>query len=87
MSPTGLQSGVHRRICKDLWERLKEHIRAPFSNYDLGNISGHHIRMNNFSIAGREAHNITMTMKEAMYIRVNDPSLNGITDMFQLAHI
>ena len=37
----------------------------------------------NLSIVGRETHNITRTIKEAMYIRINDPSLNRNIGKFQ----
>ena len=57
-------------------ERLKENLRAPSPIYDPAKISGHHTNVDN-SIVGREVHNITRTIKEAMYIRVNDSSLTG----------
>ena len=63
-------------ICKKFRERLKEHLRAPSSIYDHANTSGHHTKWDNFSIVGREAHTLTRTIKEAMYIRANDSSFN-----------
>ena len=56
-------------------ERLKEHLRAPSPIYGCSD-PGHLTRVNNFSIVGRESHNLARTIKKAMYIRVNDPSLN-----------
>ena len=44
------------------------------------------ISVENFSIMGREVHNITRTIKEAMYIRVNDQSPNRTIGKFQLMH-
>ena len=35
----------------------------------------------------KQVHNITRTIKEAMYIRVNDPSINRNISRFQLPHI
>ena len=67
-------------------ERLKQHLRAPSPMYNHGNISGHHISVKYFSIVGREAHNITRTIKGAMDIRVNDQSLNRNIGIFQLPH-
>ena len=60
-----------------LRKRLKEHLRAPFPICDHGNTSGHCISVDNFSIVSMETHDITRTIKESMYIRVNDPSLNS----------
>ena len=67
----------YRVVCASTFgERIKEHPRAPSPMYDRGYISGHHISVDNVPIVGMKAHNITRTIKEAMYIRVNDPSLN-----------
>ena len=52
-----------------IWERFKENLRDPSPIYDHGNISGHHISTDNLSIMGKEVHNITKTIKDAMYIR------------------
>ena len=72
---------------RNFWERLKEYLRAPSLIFDHGNTSGHCISMENFYIVGREVHNITRTIKEAMYIRVNDTFLNRNSGKFQLPHI
>ena len=68
-------------------ERLKEHFRAPSLIYDHANITCHHISVDSFSIVGRESHNLTRTIKEAMYTRVNDPSLNRNMRKLQLFNI
>ena len=36
---------------------------------------------------GRESHTITTTIKEAMFIRVNDPFLNRNIGKYKLPHI
>ena len=59
-------------------ERLREHLRAPSPINDHANTTGHHTTVDNFSIVGWEAHNIKSTIKDAMYIRVNNPSLVGM---------
>ena len=43
--------------------------------------------MDNFSIVGTEAHNITRTTNEAMYLSINDPSLDRNIGKLQLHHI
>ena len=67
--------------------RLKEHLRAPFPIYDHVNASGHGINVDNFSIVDKDAHSTARTIKEAMFIRFNDPTLNGNLGKFQLSHI
>ena len=57
-------------------ERLKEHLKAPSPIYDHHNISGHDVTIDNFTILGREDQNLLRTIKEALYIRANNPSLN-----------
>ena len=57
-------------------ERFKEHLKAPSSIYDHLNISGHDVTIDNFTILGREDRNLLRTIKEALYIRANNPSLN-----------
>ena len=68
-------------------ERFREHMRAPSPILDHHNITGHEVSLNNFSIVGREDQNIARTIKEAILIRVNDPSLNRNIGKFQLPHI
>ena len=67
-------------------ERLKECFRVPSPIHDHANTPGHHIRLDNFSIMDRESHNLTRIIKEAMNIRVNNPSLNRNIWKYQLSH-
>ena len=55
-------------------ERFKEHQKAPSPIYDHSNITGHQITIENFNIVGREDQNLSRAIKEALYIRVNNPS-------------
>ena len=68
-------------------ERFKEHQKAPSPIYDHYNISGHMVSIDNFSIVGREDQNLRRTIKEALYIRVNNPSLNRNIGKYHLPHI
>ena len=68
-------------------ERFKEHQKSPSPIYDHCNTSGHKVKINNFTIVGREDQNITRAMKEALFIRVNDPSLNRNKGKYHLPHI
>ena len=85
------QAGCEEEYIAELgWtfgDRLKEHHRAPATIYIHGQSSQHCIDVDSFSIVGRAAHSITRTIKEAMFIRVNNSSLNRNLGKFQLHHI
>ena len=68
-------------------ERFKEHQKAPSLIYDQYNITGHKISIDNFSIVGREDQNLMRNIKEALYIRVNNPSLTRNIGKYHLPHI
>ena len=68
-------------------ERYKEHLKAPSPIHDHCNTSGHNITLNDFSIMGREEHNLNRLIKESMFIRVNNPSLNKNICKYHLPHI
>ena len=68
-------------------ERYREHMREPSPIMDYQNTTGHEVSLDNFSIVGREDKSIARNIKEAIFIRVNDPSLNGNIGKFQLPHI
>ena len=50
----------------------------------LGNYTTNQI---NFQIIGREGQNLARNIKESIYIRVNNPSLNNNIGKFNLSHI
>ena len=68
-------------------ERFKQHQKAPSPIYDHHNISGHMVSIDTFSIVGREDQNLMRTIKIALYIRVNNPSLNRSIGKYHLPHI
>ena len=68
-------------------ERYKEHLKAPSPIYDHHITTGHETSLENFSIVGREDQNLTRAIKEAIYIRVNNPSLNKNIGKYHLPHI
>ena len=68
-------------------ERFREHMKAPSSIHDHHNITGHEVSHDNFSIVGREDQSIARNIKEAILIRVIDPSLNRNIGKFKLPHI
>ena len=68
-------------------ERYKEHLNAPSAIHHHSIQTGHTTNQNNFQIIGREGHNLARNIKESIYIRVNNPSLNNNIGKFNLSHI
>ena len=68
-------------------ERFKEHQKAPSPIFDHFNTTGHSISVENLNIVGREDQNLKRAIKEALYIRVNNPSLNRNVGKYHLPHI
>ena len=57
-------------------ERFKEHLKILSPIFGHQNNSGHDTSMENFKIIGREENSLARTIKEVMFIRVNNPTLN-----------
>ena len=72
---------------KTFGERFREHLKPPSPIYEHSNITGHNVTINNFNIVGRENLNLMRTIKEALYIRVNDPSININVGKYHLPHV
>ena len=68
-------------------ERFREHMKAPSHIYDHFNITGHEVSLDNFCIVGREDQSLARTIREAILIRVSDPSLIRNIGKYQLPHI
>ena len=76
-----------RESSRTFGERFKEHQKAPSSIFDHFNTTGHNISVENFNIVGREDQNLKRAIKEDLYIRVNNPSLNRNMGKYHLPHI
>ena len=59
-------------------ERFELHMKAPF------NTTGHTTTLENFSIVGRNDQNLMRLIKEAVYIRVYNLSLNRNISKYHL---
>ena len=68
-------------------ERFKEHMKTPSPIFHHQSISGRITSMDNFKILGREENNMARTIQEAMFIRVNNPTLNKNIGKYNLPHI
>ena len=68
-------------------ERYKEHLKAPSSIFEHNSPTGHTTSVENFKIIGKEGHDMARTIKEAIYIRVNNLTLNRNIGKYNLPHI
>ena len=71
----------------DLDKLLLTAEKAPSPIYDNSNNTGHQVTIDNFNIVGREDQNLSGAINEALYIRVNSPSLNRNIGKYHLPHI
>ena len=68
-------------------ERFKEHLKEPSPIHNHSCTTGHTTTQDNFQITGREDHGTVRTVKEPIYIRGNNPTLNRNIGNFNLHHI
>ena len=68
-------------------ERYKEHLKDPSPIHQHSNHAGHPTSHNNFQIIGREGHSLARNIKESIFIKVNNPTLNRNKGKFNLPHI
>ena len=64
-------------------ERFKEHLKDPSPICHHSNNTGHPASQ----ITGREGHGLVRNIKESIFIRVNNPTLNRNIGKFNLPHI
>ena len=72
---------------RTLGEMYKEHLKQPSPIHVHIQQTGHNSTANNFNIIGREEQGLAKTIKEAIYIRVNNPTLNRNIGEYNLNHI
>ena len=72
---------------RTLRERRKEHLKQPSPIHRHIQQSGHGITEDSFNIIGREDWRQARTIKESIYIRVNNPTLNQNIGKYNLNHI
>ena len=76
--------GESSRTFREEVQGTSEDPSPIFDHYDT---TGHKVSLDNFSIVGREEQNLMRTIKEALYIRLNNPSLNRNIGKYHLPHI
>ena len=68
-------------------ERYKEKLKEPLPIYGHSSQSGHSTNPDNFTIIGRADHGLARTIKESVYISINNPSLNRNVGKYNLHHL
>ena len=68
-------------------ERVKEHFKAPSPIHLHSTTTGHPMDPEQFNIVHKEVNSHSRTIKEAMFIHMQDPSLNRNLGKYQLPHI
>ena len=63
-------------------ERFTKHLKEPHCNH-----TGYPTSQINFQIIAREGYGLTRNIKESIFIRVHNPTLNRNIDKFNLPHI
>ena len=70
-----------------LGDRIKEHLKTPSPIHHQSSFTGHPLSSQCFNIIHQETQGPSRNIKEAMFIHVNDPSLNSNLGSYQLPHI
>ena len=75
---------IYRGNLKDFWWKIQ---RAPEGPLTYTYLMGYPTSPNNFQIIGRDGHNLARNIKESIFIRINNPTLNNNIGKFNLPHI
>ena len=70
-----------------LGERCKKHLKQPSPNHEHIHQTGHNITDTSFNIIGRDNQGQARTIKESIFTRVNNPTLNQNIGKYNLSHI
>ena len=68
-------------------ESFKTYLKAPSLIFEHQSNTVHNITLEDFIIVGRKGHNFARTVKESIYIRANNPTLNRNIGKCNLPHI
>ena len=69
---------------KSFGERYKAHLRIPYAIFSHFQTTGHNITLDNLSVVGRKSQGLSRTIKETVFIKVNDPPFNRNLGKYQL---
>ena len=72
---------------RSLGDRVKEHFKGPSPICHHSTTTGHPMDPNQVNIVHKEVNSHSRTIKEAMFIHVQDPTLNRNLGKYLLPHI
>ena len=76
-----------RETSRTLDERCRKYLKQPSPTHVYIQQTGHTTTSNNFHIIGREDQGLARTIKESIYISVNNSTLNRNISKYNLNHI
>ena len=76
-----------RETVRTLGERCKEHLKQPSPIHAHIKHIGHNTTETSFNIIGREDQGLARTIKESIYIRVNNLTLNQNIGKYNISYI
>ena len=81
------EESVIGETSRTLRERYRDHLKQPSPFHAHIQQTGNDPTSNNFNIIGREEQWLARTIREAIYIRVNNTTLNKNIGKYNLNHI
>ena len=79
--------GYIGETARTLGERCKEHLKQPSPIHVHVQQTGHSITDTSLNITGREDQGQARNIKESIFIRVNNPTLNQNIGKYNVSHI
>ena len=76
-----------RETSRTLGERCMEHLKQPSPIHVHMQQMGHNTTDTSFNIIGRKDQGLARTIKESIYIRVNNPTLNCNIGKYNLSYM
>ena len=87
MPPHKLSQCIHRRVRQNIRGQSQGTLQSPSPIHLHSTTTGHPMDPNQFNIVHKEVNSHSRTIKEAMFICVQDPPLNRNLGKYQLLHI
>ena len=87
MPPKNCPSAYIGESGRSFAERVKEHFKAPSPIHLHSTTTGHPMDPEQFNIVHKEANSHSRTIKEAMFIHIQDLTLNRNLGKYHLPHI
>ena len=83
---TCMQWGIHRGDLQDIWRKIQGAPEGTLTHPCEQHPDRHSTTPDNLNILGMEDHDLARTIKESIYIRVNNPTLYRNVGKYNLHH-